>query len=47
MHKLQEKPSDLVKTEHPVLKKIKFIIFFLCLWVTFVLMIRIRIPGPH
>jgi hypothetical protein len=34
MSKLQEKPSSL-KREHPVLQKLKFINFFLCIWVIF------------
>jgi hypothetical protein len=35
--KLQEKPSAL-KREHPILQKIKFINFFLFLWVIFALL---------
>ncbi len=52
MSKLQEKPSAL-KREHPTLQKMKFINFFLCLWVIFALLdpdpiqIRIRIQRPH
>ncbi len=42
MSKLQEKPSAL-KREHPALKKIKFIRFFLCLWVIFALLD----PDPY
>ncbi len=37
MSKLQEKPSAL-KRDHPPLKKIKFVNFFLCLWVIFALL---------
>jgi hypothetical protein len=37
MSKLQEKPSAL-KREHPALQKMKFIYFFLCLWVIFALL---------
>ena len=37
MSKLQEKPSAL-KREHPALQKIKFINFFLRLWVMFALL---------
>jgi hypothetical protein len=39
MSKLEEKPSAL-KREHPAIQKIKFINFFLCLWV-----ISARPPG--
>jgi hypothetical protein len=38
--KLQEKPLAL-KRKHPALQKMKFINFFLCLWVIFALL------GPH
>ncbi len=37
MSKLQEKPSVL-KREHRALQKIKFVNFFLCLWVIFALL---------
>jgi hypothetical protein len=37
MPKLQEKPSAL-KTEHPVLKGMKILDFFLFLWVIFALL---------
>ncbi len=37
MSKLQEKPSVL-KRDHPAFKKMKFINFFLCLWVIFALL---------
>jgi hypothetical protein len=37
MSQLQEKPSAL-KREHPALQKMKFINFFLCLWVIFALL---------
>ena len=37
MSKLQEKPSAL-KREHPALQKMKFMNFFLCLWVIFALL---------
>jgi hypothetical protein len=37
MSKLQEKPSSL-KREHTALQKMKFIYFFLCLWVIFALL---------
>jgi hypothetical protein len=37
MSKLQEKPSAL-KREHPALQKMKFINFFLCLWIIFALL---------
>jgi hypothetical protein len=37
MPKLQEKPSAL-KREHPVLKNIKILDFFLFLWVIFALL---------
>ncbi len=55
MPKLQKKPSAL-KTEHQALEKMKFINFYLCLWVFFALLILIRIrsakspesdPDPH
>jgi hypothetical protein len=39
MSKLQENPSAL-KREHPALQKIKFINFFLCLWVI------LALPNP-
>ncbi len=39
MSKQEEKPSAL-KREHPALKKMKFINFFLCLWVIFALLDR-------
>jgi hypothetical protein len=35
--KLQKKPSAL-KREHPAFQKMKFINFFLCLWVIYVLL---------
>ncbi len=45
MSKLQKKPSAL-KREHPALQYMKFLIFFLLLWVIFALLdpdrIRIR-----
>jgi hypothetical protein len=37
MSKLQEKPSAF-KTEYSALQKMKFINFFLCLWVIFALL---------
>ncbi len=47
MAKLQGKPLAL-KRERPALSKIKFINFFLFLWVIFALLdrIRIRIANP-
>ncbi len=47
MSKLQEKPSAL-KREHPALQKIKFINFFLCLWVIFALLVKVQssVPNP-
>ncbi len=44
MSKLQEKPSAL-KREHPALQKMKFINFFLCLWVIFALLDTDPDPG--
>jgi hypothetical protein len=44
MSKLREKPSALTR-EHPALKKMKFINFFLCLWVIFTLLDPDTDPG--
>jgi hypothetical protein len=41
MSTLQENPSAL-KREHPALQKMKFINFFLCLWVIFAIWIHIH-----
>jgi hypothetical protein len=38
MPRLQEKPSALKKREHPVLKNMKILDFFLFLWVIFALL---------
>jgi hypothetical protein len=43
--KLQEKPSAL-KRENPVLQKMKFINFFLCLWFIFALLVPNSDPDP-
>jgi hypothetical protein len=47
MSKLQEKPSALTREYDPALQKMKFINFFLCLWVIFALLDpdRIRIQA--
>ncbi len=46
MVKLQEKPLAL-KREHPALQKMKFIHFFLFLWVIFVLLDPDPDPDPQ
>ncbi len=45
--KLQEKPAAR-KREHPALQNMKFLDFFLFLWVIFALLVLdpIRIPDP-
>jgi hypothetical protein len=45
MSKLQTKPSAF-KGKHPALKRMKFIDFFLCLWVIFPFWIRTENPDP-
>jgi hypothetical protein len=44
--KLQEKPAAL-KREHPALKNMKFLDFFLFLWVIFALLDPDPIPIPN
>jgi hypothetical protein len=45
MPKLQEKPSSL-KREHPVLKNMKILDFFLFLWANFALLDPDTDPDP-